>query len=91
MGLLMASISESELRSGLSPPCMQMILSSMTAHTGIALKTSRKYFQILRLYLRLPELGGLTLIVEAVYAVYAGILVIAPKQKEVLGELQLVA
>lgn len=70
---------------------MQMILSSMTAQTGIALKTSRKYFQILRLYLRLPELGGPTLIVETVYAVDAGVLVVASEEEEVFRELKLVA
>jgi len=38
------------------PPCIQNILSSIKAQSGIELKTSTKFFQILREYFLLPLL-----------------------------------
>ena len=50
-GRFILSICWKLLRSGESPPCMQMILSSMMAMTGRVLKQSPKSFQSLMLYL----------------------------------------
>ena len=55
MGLLILLRSLTLCISGDSPPCIQRIFSSIKAMIGIALKTSTKYFHILRLYLLLPS------------------------------------
>ena len=55
MGLLILLRSLTLCMSGDRPPCIQRIFSSIKAMIGIALKTSTKYFHILRLYLLLPS------------------------------------
>lgn len=81
-----------DCRSGDNPPCIQRILSSISAATGRQLKQSVKVFQSLMLYRRRPTFNRwITLIIEAVYAIDAGTLVVAPQQEEVLRVLNFVS
>ena len=52
---MMELICSGEERSGESPPCMQRILSSTRAATGMQLKQSTNDFHSLMLYLDLPK------------------------------------
>ena len=54
VGLGMRLISLTSVKSGDSPPCMQIIFSSTMAETGRQFKVSANVFQSLMLYLRLP-------------------------------------
>jgi hypothetical protein len=56
VGLLIELIRLNSLRCGLIPPCMQSMLSSMTAAIGSELKQSTKYFHVLIEYFLLPDL-----------------------------------
>lgn len=83
--------------SGLSPPCMQMIFSSMSPTTGRQLKQSVNAFQSLMLYLLLPSINFrtresllLTFIIKPVDSVNRGALVIPPQQEKILWVLDLV-
>lgn len=93
-------------KSGLSPPCMVKIFSSMIAAMGRQLKQSVKVFQILMLYRRLPKESsralcirgsglkgcptGRTFIVEPIYPIGAGAFMVAAKDEEVFWVLDLV-
>ena len=57
MGLITLRICSIDWRSGLSPPCIVKIFSSMIAAIGRQLKQSVNVFHSLMLYLRLPERG----------------------------------
>lgn len=54
MGLITRRICSIDCKSGLSPPCIVKIFSSMIAAIGKQLKQSVKVFHNLMLYLRLP-------------------------------------
>src|ERR1700754_2627252 len=54
VGRMTRRICSIELRSGLRPPCMVKIFSSMMAAMGRQLKQSVNVFHSLMLYLRLP-------------------------------------
>ena len=62
LGISVGLLRERSLRiltnSGLIPPCMQSIFSSMTAAIGMALKVSTKFFQIFTENFRLPAWVG---------------------------------
>lgn len=53
VGLMILRICSIEFKSGLRPPCMQNIFSSMIAAIGRQLKQSVNVFHSLMLYLRL--------------------------------------
>ena len=55
VGLITLRICSIDCRSGLSPPCIVKIFSSMMAAIGRQLKQSVNVFHSLMLYLRLPE------------------------------------
>ena len=59
VGLMILEICWGFANSGLRPPCMQKILSSIIAETGRQLKTSENTFQSLILYLLLPLANSL--------------------------------
>lgn len=54
VGLIILVSCSKLVKSGLKPPCIQIILSSMMAATGRQLKQSPNIFQVLKLYLLLP-------------------------------------
>lgn len=58
MGLLRDNSLRILTSSGLMPPCMHSIFSSMTAAMGMALNVSTKVFQIFTENLRLPACRG---------------------------------
>ncbi len=55
VGLMIRVIWSKVVRSGEIPPCIQRILSSISAATGRQLKQSPKAFQSLKLYRLLPR------------------------------------
>lgn len=88
----------SEDSSGDSPPCMQKILSSISAATGRQLKQSVKVFHSFMLYLLLPTNHFsfyniphlITLIIEPVYPINRRRLMVSPQQEKVLRILYLI-
>ena len=66
VGRITRRICSIDCRSGLSPPCMVKIFSSMMAAMGRQLKQSVNVFQSLMLYRRLPaESASVRLSVES--------------------------
>ena len=100
VGLITLRICSIDCKSGLKPPCIVKIFSSMIAAIGKQLKQSVSVFQSLMLYRRLPggRLRGttpraqewLTFVIEPIDSVDARALVIASQYKEILWVFDLV-
>lgn len=69
MGLGIFEIWSKLSNCGLSPPCIHIILSSISADTGIVLNTSENSFHSFRLYLLLPKLIQISYIHHRIHTV----------------------
>lgn len=84
VGFYIFLICSIDWRSGESPPCIQSILSSISAATGRQLKQSMKVFHSLMLYRLLPKIiSFVTFVIKAINSVDWGAFVISSKQEKV--------